>query len=158
MSAPLDPALGWPNGVVQNNQSVALSYPLHFYALVLDGEPRQVTQGTLFFDDILTTDNPARPNLGGNPSSGAAAPLPAPAAPANIPNESCGADPASINAGQTALAYWKFTGVKEVYFEKEGVLGIGSKLVKPGQTTTYTLRVIRSDGSEAACQITVQVK
>jgi len=159
ISAPIDPALGWPNGVVQNNQSANLSYPLYLYALVLDGEPRQAMKGTLFFDDLLTTDNPARPNLGGGAAPPAAAEPAAPSAPPaeTIPDESCGADPSSITAGQTALLYWKFTGVKEVYFEGQGVLGIDSKLVKPTQTATYTVRVIRNDGSEAACQITVQV-
>ena len=159
MSAPLDPGLGWPNGVVQNNQSANLSYPLHLYALVLDGEPRQVMKSTLFFDDLLTTNNPSRPNLGGGsaPADPAEPAAPAPPPAETIPDESCGADPASITAGQTALLYWKFTGVKEVYFEGQGVLGIDSKLVKPTQTATYTVRVIRNDGSEAACQITVQV-
>ncbi len=158
MSAPLDPGLGWPNGVVQNNQSANLSYPLHLYALVLDGEPRQVLKSTLFFDDLLTTDNPARPNLAGGSTTEAAAPAAAAAPPAEtIPDESCGADPSSITAGQTALLYWKFTGVKEVYFEGQGVLGIDSKLVKPAQTTTYTVSVIRNDSSETSCQITVQV-
>lgn len=159
ISAPINPALGWPNGVVQNNQSANLSYPLYLYALVLDGEPRQAMKGTLFFDDLLTTDNPAQPNLGGGAASPVAAEPVAPVAPPaeTIPDESCGADPASITAGQTALLYWKFTGVKEVYFEGQGVLGIDSKLVKPTQTATYTVRIIRNDGSEAACQITVQV-
>jgi hypothetical protein len=48
-------------------------------------------------------------------------------------------------------------GVREVYYQDEGVPGVGEREECPKETTTYSLRVIKLDGSEHIEEITVQV-
>jgi hypothetical protein len=67
------------------------------------------------------------------------------------------ADRTNISAGQCANISWKVEYIREVYFENEGVTGEGTRQVCPGTTTTYTLRVILTDGSTQTRTVTITV-
>ncbi|MEA3338178.1 MAG: hypothetical protein U9R25_20005 [Chloroflexota bacterium] len=58
------------------------------------------------------------------------------------------ANPTTINQGQESTLSWNVRGVQAIYLDGEGVSGpTGSKRVKPSSTKTYTLRVIKHNGS-----------
>jgi pSer/pThr/pTyr-binding forkhead associated (FHA) protein/uncharacterized protein YraI len=63
----------------------------------------------------------------------------------------------SIQGGQCVTVRWNVTGVREVYYQGEGVAGTGDRLECPADTTTYRLRIVRQDGSEHVEDRTVQV-
>jgi hypothetical protein len=54
-------------------------------------------------------------------------------------------------------AAWNVTGVKEVYYQDQGVAGADTRTECPSQTTTYTLRVVKQDNTEQIERITVTV-
>ncbi|MBN1995092.1 MAG: FHA domain-containing protein [Anaerolineae bacterium] len=57
--------------------------------------------------------------------------------------------PTSIEeGGECVTITWNVTGVKEIYFEGNGVGGSGNVTDCPKDTKTYTLRVVRKDNSE----------
>ena len=66
-------------------------------------------------------------------------------------------DPTEIEGGECVLVTWRVTGVKEVYYQDQGVAGQGQRTECPVQTTTYTLRVVKQDNSEEKKEITVEV-
>jgi len=152
LSAPFDPNLGWPNGLLPDSSKAEQpTYPLSLYAFVLDGEPRQLLTGAIYLDELIATDAPGHPILGGSQPSGGGATTPA------DPNITCSVAPSAITAGQTATLSWNISGVKEIYFEGRDATGTQQLPVNPTQTTNYTLRVVRVDGSETTCVMTVQV-
>jgi WD40 repeat protein len=67
------------------------------------------------------------------------------------------ADRYSITPGECVTVRWDLEGIREVYFEGTGVTGHDSRVVCPGGTTTYTLRIVRLDGSEIFQQVTIVV-
>jgi hypothetical protein len=68
------------------------------------------------------------------------------------------ADPTTINFGQSSTLHGTWTGVKEVWLGTEGLAGpTWSKLVTPSQTTTYTFRVVLTDGTTKTSTVTVTV-
>jgi hypothetical protein len=56
-----------------------------------------------------------------------------------------------------ATIYWDVEGIKEVYFQNDGVTGHGSEVVCPTVETTYQLRVILVDGSTTYRYLTITV-
>ena len=81
------------------------------------------------------------------------------------PSQTFSADRTEINLGECVTFRWHVEGVKAVYFFAEGerwqdhgTVGIGEQQVCPPQTTTYCLRVIKTDNSVEIEYITVQVK
>jgi polar amino acid transport system substrate-binding protein len=66
-------------------------------------------------------------------------------------------DNGTINAGQCTTLRWDVQNVQAVYLNEQGVAGTGSQQVCPGNTTTYTLRVVRRDGGQETRQVTVNV-
>ncbi len=85
---------------------------------------------------------------------------PAPPAPGpSIPN--LRADSNYITIGQCTTVRWDVDGVQAVYFfdggNQFGVGGHDSRTVCPSQTTTYTLRVIQTNGSGSDYSITINV-
>ncbi|MEZ4868486.1 MAG: protein kinase [Caldilineaceae bacterium] len=152
MGAPFDPSFGWPNGIVQGGSAASPTFPLAFYAFVLDGEPRQKLKGEIFIDELMVTDSPKRPNMSGSSSGGAASSPPAP-----DESISCMAAPQTIHAGQSANLSWNISGVRAIYLDGKGVTGADGLIVNPSVTTAYTLRIVRTDGSETTCVMTVQV-
>ncbi len=81
------------------------------------------------------------------------------AAPPTLPAESISfyADRYSIAPGECVTIHWDLEGIKEVYFEGTGVTGHSSSIVCPGTTSTYTLRIVRLDGSDLYQQLTIAV-
>jgi dipeptidyl aminopeptidase/acylaminoacyl peptidase len=67
------------------------------------------------------------------------------------------ADRYSIAPGECVTIRWDLEGIKEVYFEGSGTIGHSSTVVCPGTTTTYTLRIVRLDGTDMYQQLTIVV-
>jgi hypothetical protein len=63
----------------------------------------------------------------------------------------------SIQGGDCVRVSWAVTGVREVYYQGEGVAGIGDRQECPAETTTYRLRIVAQDGAEQVFDRTVQV-
>lgn len=68
------------------------------------------------------------------------------------------ADRTEINLGECTKLRWRVEGIKEVYFQGEGVVGTGERDACPNTTTTYNLRVIRVDNVVDNRYITIVVK
>lgn len=67
------------------------------------------------------------------------------------------ADRYTISPGQCVTIRWDVEGIKEVYYNNVGVTGHENRQECPAVTTTYSLRVIRTDNSEVVQQITITV-
>ena len=65
--------------------------------------------------------------------------------------------PTSIQGGECVQVSWNVSGVREVYFEGEGVGGSDSFTDCPNDTKSYEFRVIRLDGSVYEEEIRVEV-
>lgn len=65
--------------------------------------------------------------------------------------------PDRIQGGQCVNVSWTVTGVREVYYQGQGVAGIGDRVECPSRTTTYQLRIVRLDGTEQVLDRTVEV-
>jgi hypothetical protein len=86
-------------------------------------------------------------------------PPPPPPPPSRDPN--LRADSNWISQGQCTTVRWDIDGVMAVFFiengAENGVGGHDARSVCPQQTTTYTLRVLYSDGSSSDFNITINV-
>ncbi len=72
------------------------------------------------------------------------------------------ADRYSVSAGECVTLQWALEGIREVYYLgsgglNEGVTGTGSKVECPTSTTTYSLRVVKTDGTTSTPTITITV-
>lgn len=67
------------------------------------------------------------------------------------------ADRAQIKPGECTYLRWNIQGVRGVYLNNEGVAGVDMRWVCPTVTTTYTLRVVRTDGSQVQQAVTIGV-
>ncbi len=65
--------------------------------------------------------------------------------------------PTSIDGGECVNISWNVSGVREIYFNDDGVTGSANIVECPRETTTYRLRVILRDGSERTETRTVEV-
>lgn len=158
MFAPIDLSQPWPAGSIDGSNATEIAYPLKFIALVFDATPEDIPhKGTIYFDDLAASTSKAATPVQAAPVQAAPTPAANPASNGQEPSIACGADPATIQPGQTSTLFWTITGVKEVYLDGRGVSGIDKRQVSPGQTTNFTLRVIRKDGTEAQCIMIVQV-
>jgi len=88
-------------------------------------------------------------------------PVPSTATPTPTPTATPGAQfsvtPTSIEGGQCVQVAWNVTGVKEVYYQDQGVAGADKRTECPASTTTYVLRVVKQDNTEQTEKITVEV-
>ncbi len=88
-------------------------------------------------------------------------PVPSTATPTPTPTATPGAQfsvtPTSIEGGQCVQVAWNVTGVKEVYYQDQGVSGTDKRTECPASTTTYVLRVVKQDNTEQTEKITVEV-
>lgn len=66
-------------------------------------------------------------------------------------------NPTRIQGGECVNITWNVSGVREIYFEGQGVGGSANIVDCPKQTKVYQLRVIRMDGSEYRQEIQVEV-
>lgn len=71
---------------------------------------------------------------------------------------SCSASPSLIRPGACTTLEWNISGVREVYLDGEGVAGVATRQVCPTSSRTFTLRIIRTDGSEVFCRMPVEVE
>jgi pSer/pThr/pTyr-binding forkhead associated (FHA) protein/uncharacterized protein YraI len=65
--------------------------------------------------------------------------------------------PTTIQGGQCVEVSWSVANVREVYYQGEGVAGVGDRTECPQETTIYRLRVVRQDGTEQVEDRTVEV-
>jgi uncharacterized protein YraI len=84
-------------------------------------------------------------------------PTPTPTATSQPTNITFDVSPTRIEGGECVNITWNVTGVREVYFEDQGVGGSANMTDCPKETKTYDFRVIRLDGSEYREEITVEV-
>ena len=56
------------------------------------------------------------------------------------------ADDTTLTAGECTMLRWDVEGALEVYLDGKGVVGHSNVVICPIETTTYTLRVVCSDG------------
>jgi polar amino acid transport system substrate-binding protein len=93
-------------------------------------------------------------------------PDPNPPAPPSPPptqgiNPNLRADSTYISAGQCTAVRWDIDNVSAVYFidggNQQGVAGHDARTVCPGSTTTYTLRVVDTNGANHEFPITINV-
>ena len=95
------------------------------------------------------------------PPKPTATPKPPPqaaATPPCVPSIHFQADDTHINAGDHTTLRWDVECVQEVHLDGAPVTGHGTKVVSPTSTKTYTLHVVRNDGSTVDRQVTVQVQ
>lgn len=67
------------------------------------------------------------------------------------------ADNTNLDGGQCTRLRWDVRNVQAVYLDGEGVAGVSDREVCPGSARTYTLQVIKYDGSQDARQVTINV-
>ena len=96
-------------------------------------------------------DQPAQPPAASPADQPAQPPAPAGASVNFVAN------PTSIPRGQCSMLRWDVEGVREIYFEGVGVTGHEERQQCPTQTTTYTLRVVFTNGSARNYTATVTV-
>lgn len=67
------------------------------------------------------------------------------------------ADSTNLNGGQCTTLRWDVRNVQAVYLNGEGVAGVSSREVCPGNSQTYTLSVVKLDGGQDSRQVTINV-
>ncbi|HXV97555.1 MAG TPA: flagellar filament outer layer protein FlaA, partial [Anaerolineae bacterium] len=143
MSALISPNQPWPAGHIDGPSNGAIDYPLSFQALVLDdGSDDFSGSGTIYIDDLAGAE-------------GALPPTPAPTEAANILFR---ADQTVLNAGGCAILSWSVENVNAVYLDSAPVTGQDSHRVCPDATTTYTLHVVKKDGSSTDVPVTITIQ
>ncbi|MFN8459178.1 MAG: FHA domain-containing protein [Anaerolineae bacterium] len=65
--------------------------------------------------------------------------------------------PTQIQGGECVNITWSVSGVREIYFEGQGVGGSANIVDCPKETKTYQFRIVRQDGSEYRQEIEVEV-
>jgi polar amino acid transport system substrate-binding protein len=68
------------------------------------------------------------------------------------------ADRTEINRGECTAIRWDVQGVREVYFNGEGVPGVSARDVCPGQDEYYQLRVVHTDGRQETQDLRIRVR
>jgi hypothetical protein len=101
--------------------------------------------------------NEANNSFGWTLSIAAAEPSTSTPVPTSQPSIEFWAEPQYIDAGQCTTLGWSVSGVREVYLDNQGQVGEGSRQACPCRDTTYTLRVVHTDGSTTEHLIIVYV-
>jgi hypothetical protein len=65
--------------------------------------------------------------------------------------------PTLVQGGECVNVTWSVIEVREVYYQGQGVPGVGGRQECPTETTTYRLRIVRQDGTEQVEDRTVEV-
>ncbi len=144
MSALLTPGQPWPAGSISGPDNGVLDYPISFQALVLDdGSDDFSGDGVIYIDDLASAEGMVPPPT---PTGPAASPI------------TFRADRTSLRPGECALLSWNVENVSAVYLNGEGVPGQFSRQVCLQATTTYTLRVVRKDGTVVDTPVTITVQ
>ncbi len=140
MTAFISPGQPWPAGPIGDPSNNTIDYPLTFQALVLDdGSDDFSGSGTLYIDNLANAE-------------GSLPPTPVPDSIVFQP------DRFTLPVGECVVLNWKVENVREVYLNSAPVTGEGNRRECPLATTTYTLHVVRTDGSSVDKQVTVAVQ
>ena len=89
------------------------------------------------------------------PPPATATPMPTPGPVINFTVNGTGS--VTVTAGGCATVAWNVSNIREVYYKGNGVTGVGSAQECPAATTTYTLRVILTDGTETQRSVSIIV-
>ena len=81
-------------------------------------------------------------------------PMPTPTLPASI---HFAAEQTELKRDECTVITWVVTGIQEVYFDGEGVVGEGSREVCPSEDTVYELRWLRIDGVTVSTTVQILV-
>jgi uncharacterized protein YraI len=65
--------------------------------------------------------------------------------------------PLTIQGGECVNVKWNVSGVQEIYYQGDGVIGSGDIIECPKDDETYRLRVVKKDGSEQILEREVEV-
>jgi len=140
MTAFISPNQPWPAGHIDGPSNNTVDYPLTFQALVLDdGSDDFSGSGAIFIDNLSSAEGS----------------LPPTAVPDSIVFQP---DRFSLKTGECVVLTWSVENVREVYLNGAPVTGEGNRRECPPATTTYTLHVVRKDGSSVDEQVTVTVQ
>lgn len=143
MTAFLSPTQPWPSGHIDGPGNAVIDYPISFQALVLDdGSDDFSGSGTIYVDDLAGTEGT----------------LPPTAVPTSSPAIFFQADRTTLGAGSCAVLSWSVENVSAVYLDGAPVTGQDSRQVCPNTTTTYTLHVVKRDGSSSDVPVTITVQ
>ncbi|MBE7555200.1 MAG: protein kinase [Anaerolineales bacterium] len=143
MTAFLSPTQPWPAGHIDGPSNGVIDYPLTFQALVLDdGSDDFSGSGTIYVDDLGSIEGT----------------LPPTAVPTSSPAIIFQADRTTLSAGGCAILSWSVENVSAVYLDGGPVTGQDSRQVCPNATTTYTLRVVKRDGSSSDVPVTITIQ
>ena len=164
MTAYLGVPQAWPGGHVFGPANGMVDYPIDFHGLVLDDVPDiHVGSGVIYVDELYCaegsdmpppTPSDVPPPTPTTPSQPAPPPPPPPSGPASI---DFSANREFLPNGECTELHWTVENVSEVYLDGNGVAGNGEKEVCPDADTTYTLHVVKTDGSTEDEQITITV-
>jgi hypothetical protein len=77
--------------------------------------------------------------------------------PSGIPVIRFWAEQNTLSAGRCTVLHWEVENARAVYLDEAGVPGVSSRRVCPATTTTYTLRVVSSDGTSISKTVTISV-
>jgi uncharacterized protein YgiM (DUF1202 family) len=80
-----------------------------------------------------------------------------PPTPTTIPHIEFNVSPISIQGGECVNITWTVSGVREIYFEGQGVGGSANVTDCPTESKTYNFRVVKQDGTEYREDIVVEV-
>jgi hypothetical protein len=158
MTAYLGVPQSWPGGHVSGPANGIVDYPIDFRGLVLDDVPdNSVSSGVIYVDELYCAEgsNMPPPTLTNVPPPTVT--LPAPPPPSGPPSIDFWTNKAVLPNGECTELHWAVENVREVYLDGDGVAGHGEKEVCPDDDTTYTLHVVKTDGSTEDEQITISV-
>jgi hypothetical protein len=143
MTAFLSPDQPWPAGHIDGPDNGVIDYPISFQALVLDdGSDDFSGSGTIYIDDLASAEGSAPPTV----------------VPVAGPSILFRADRTSLGAGGCAILSWSVENVSAVYLDGAPVAGQDSRQVCPSGTTTYTLHVVKRDGSSEDVPVTITIQ
>jgi hypothetical protein len=111
--------------------------------LVLDdGSDDFSGSGTIYIDDLASSEGALPPTV----------------APTSSPAIFFQADRTTLGAGGCAILSWSVENVSAVYLDGAPVTGQDSRQVCPNATTTYTLHVVKRDGSGSDVPVTITIQ
>jgi hypothetical protein len=158
LSGVIAPDQPWPSGRVYGPDNGQIDYPIRLNSLVLDrtGGPQT---GMVSLDDITFSSGPAPVAPAAAPQAGTPEPAPGTPAPQTGPTViDFTVSRTQIKQGECVDVSWYTENVREVYYQWGGQAGVGSRQECPLQTTVYTLRVVKPDGSEEIREYRVDVE
>lgn len=133
-------------------ENLDCSGPAGSVSLTAPGETGEPTATVLLPTRALPTRGTPTVALAGTTT-----PTPSPTPAAFTADFSAGDD--EIDAGDCTTLRWTVRGVKAYYVNGEGKAGeTGGTTVCPDETTTYTLRVVKQDGTEETRSVKVKVR